>query len=210
MEKTLLEISFRAILIHLLNQIFHLKKNQSDFCLCEYWLYRRYKSKTIQDSPLLYHSKGYCSNCQLIEELSKLNFWSELYKLFSSRKVGQLYKIKEKVKLVQDKLDSLVGGNIGNENLFKNNVYIIDLVFPFNEESFISFSFGLWFEEYILHLKTLKERNEDGTKKFSGTFYFSNFWFALLYWQDEYSSFDKVINKVIENDEYDRNFLYLD
>ena len=204
MEKILLELSFRAILVHLLNQIFYLKKNQSDFCICEYWLYRQFKSfseiKLNENGKFLYRSKGYCSNCEIIEKLGKLDFLPELYKLFISGKVEQLSKIGERVNSIQEMIERIIGYNFENDDLFKENVYLIDLVFDFNKETFQDLSFGLSAEEYIPHLKTIRERNEDGTKKFSDTFYFSNFWFGLLFWKKEYLNFDKVVKCIIKND----------
>ena len=58
----------------------------------------------------------------------------------------------------------------------------------------------------ILHLKTIRERNDDETKKFSDTFYFSNFWFGLLFWKKEYPKFDMIVNDIIKND-YKKNCL---
>ena len=204
MEKTLLELSFRNILIHLLNQIFYLKKNQSDFCLCEYWLYRRFKSFSEMklNEKCLYNSKGYCSNCVIIEKLGELDFLPKLYKLFISGKAHHLSKIGENVSLVQETIEQIICYNFENDNLFKENVHLIDLVFDFNEEMFRDFctGFGLHAEEYfILHLKSIKERNDDGTKKFSDTFYFSNFWLGLLFWKKEYPKFDMVVNSIIKN-----------
>ena len=208
MEKTLLELSFRSMLIHLLNQIFYLKKNQSDFCLCEYWLYRRIKSFSEMklDEKFLYRTKGYCSNCYIIEKLGKLDFLPKLYKLFISGKAEQLSKIGESVSLVQETIEQIISYNFQNDNLFKENVYLIDLVFDFNEETFQDLSIRLSAEEYILHLKTIRERNDDETKKFSDTFYFSNFWFGLLFWKKEYPKFDMVLNSIIKND-YKKNCL---
>ena len=208
MEKTLLELSFRAILIHLLNQIFYLKKNQSDFSLCEYWLYSRIKSFSQMElnERFLYRSKGYCINCDIIEKLSKLDFLSKLYKLFISGKVEQFSKIGESIGLIQEMIEQIISYNFQNDDLFKENVHLIDLVFDFNEETFQDLSIGLSAEEYIFHLKTIRERNDDGTKKFSDTFYFSNFWFGLLFWKKEYLNFDKLVNCIIKND-YKKNCL---
>ena len=210
MEKTLLELSFRAILIHLLNQIFYLKKNQPDFCLCEYWFYRRFKSFSEMklNEKFLYKSKGYCNNCEIIEKLGELDFLSKLYKLFISGKVEHFSKIGENVSLIQETIEQIISYNFENDNLFKENVHLIDLVFDFNEEMFRDFSIGvgLHAEEYILHLKTIRERNDDETKKFSDTFYFSNFWFGLLFWKKEYPKFDMVVNSIIKND-YKKNCL---
>ena len=166
--------------------------------MCEYWLYRRFKSfsEIKLNEKFLYRSKGYCGNCDIIEKLSKLDFLPKLYKLFISGKAEQLSKIGERVSLIQEAIEQIIGYNFENDDLFKENVYLIDLVFDFNEETFQYLSIGLSAEEYILHLKTI---NEDGTKKFSDTFYFSNFWFGLLFWKKEYLNFDKVVNCIIKN-----------
>ena len=177
MEKTLLELSFRNILIHLLNQIFYLKKNQSDFCLCEYWLYQRFKSFSEMklNEKYLYNSKGYCSNCAIIEKLGELDFLPKLYNLFISGKADHLSKIGENVSLVQETIEQIICYNFENDNLFKENVHLTDLVFDFNEEMFRDFctGLGLHAEEYfILNLKSIKERNMTEQKDFQILFTF--------------------------------------
>ena len=147
----------------------------------------------------LYNSKGYCSNCAIIEKLGELDFLPKLYKLFISGKADHLSKTGENVSLVQETIEQIICYNFENDNLFKENVHLIDLVFDFNEEMFRDFctDLGLHAEEYfILNLKSIKERNDDGRKKFSDTFYFSNFWLGLLFWKKEYPKFDMVVKNL--------------
>ena len=185
--KTLLMLSFRAILVHLLNQIFYLKKKHK-FCMCGY---RFGAGEDIFSLPLthfqVYHTRGFCSNCQIIEELDELTFMSSLYKLFISGKIIQFFKLGE---LIQEKIDSVIGfDNFFNDDTFKKNVHLIDVVFDFNEEIFLDYSKGYSLMDWYGNLWSLWDLNEDGTKQFSDNFYFSNFWYAFLFWKSDFPDF---------------------
>ena len=75
-------LSFRQVLMHLLNQVFYLKKNQKELCLCrsEIGLLPNF----LHCSPpppthfRRYHFGSLCSNCQTIERLDELYLFSPL------------------------------------------------------------------------------------------------------------------------------------
>ena len=100
-------LSFRQVLMHLLNQVFYLKKNQKELCMCgsELGLIPIF----LHCSPPLpthfrrYHFGGLCSNCQTIERL--VNFFSPLYTFFMNgpRDILQLVNY---AKEIQAQIDS--------------------------------------------------------------------------------------------------------
>ena len=146
------------------------------------------------------HTKGFCSNCQIIEELDQLTFIPPLYKFFISRKPMQFLKLRYYSQLIQRKIDSVIGfDNFFNNNLFKRNVHLVNVVFDFNEEAFLDFSRGYSLMDWYGNIWMINDSNEDGIKNFSDIFYFSNFWYALLFWKRDFPDFKLVMKEVKKN-----------
>ena len=108
-KETPLFLSFRQVLMHLLNQVFYLKKNQKELCMCgsELGLIPIFLhcSLPLPTHFRRYHFGGLCSNCLTIERLDELYFFSPLYKFFMNgpRDILHLFNY---AKEIQAQIDS--------------------------------------------------------------------------------------------------------
>ena len=122
--------------MHLLNQVFYLKKNQKEFCMCgsELGLIPIFLHCSPPPATHFrrYHFGGLCSNCQTVERLDELYFFSPLYKFFMNG-LRDILKLVNYAKQIQVQIDSRAADFISlHETSFLKNIYLVNVVFNFN------------------------------------------------------------------------------